>query len=410
MAGQSSSENYPARTLLVDDSPANLLALGAALESVDADVIQAASGYDALRHLLDVDFAAIILDVRMPGLDGFETAALIRARKRSEHTPILFLTGFQNDEQLFRGYGLGAVDFLSKPIAPEVLRSKVNVFIELARKAIALERLAEEIRELNASLEAEVEKRTGELRRAQIAAEAANQAKSRFLANMSHELRTPLNAVIGYSEMLEEEAAERGASDFIPDLQKICRAANHLLQLINNILDISKIEADKMVVTVESFDPRAVVEDVIGSAQPLSQKNGNRPDLDCPDKPMSMLSDLTKVHQCLLNLVSNAAKFTRDGRVRLDVRREGGRIIFRVADTGQGMTEEQMERLFEPFTQVHTEDGIGGTGLGLAITRRLCRLLEGDVTVNSEIGRGSVFSLSFPLAIRQPGTESSASV
>jgi signal transduction histidine kinase len=405
MAGQSSSENYRARILLVDDNPANLIALEAALEDVDADLIQASSGFEALRHLLDIDFAAIILDVRMPGIDGFETAALIRGRKRSEHTPILFLTGFQNEEHLFRGYGLGAVDFLSKPVAPEVLRSKVNVFIELARKAIALERLAEEVRQLNAGLEDEVRKRTAELTSAQIAAEAANQAKSRFLANISHELRTPLNAVIGYSELLEEEASERGAADFIPDLQKIRSAAKHLLQLISNILDLSKIEAGKLTLVTHSFDVREMLREVVDSVQPLVKKNGNTLIVDCPPGATLMLSDQTKIRQCLLNLLSNAAKFTHAGKIRINVSCAGDRIVFRVSDSGCGMTPEQMARLFEPFTQVHCDESIEGTGLGLAITRRLCDVLDGDIIVDSEAGRGSVFSLSLPLTIAQRHTE-----
>jgi signal transduction histidine kinase len=409
MAGQSSSENYRARILLVDDTPANLIALEAALEGVDADLIQASSGFEALRHLLTIDFAAIILDVRMPGIDGFETAALIRARKRSEHTPILFLTGFQNEEHLFRGYGLGAVDFLAKPVAAEVLRSKVNVFIELDRKAIALEKLAEEIRLLNAGLEDEVRKRTAELTSAQIAAEAANQAKSRFLANMSHELRTPLNAVIGYSELLEEEASERGVSDFIPDLQKIRSAAKHLLQLISNILDLSKIEAGKLTLVTDSFDVREMLKDVINSVQPLVEKNRNSLVVDCPPEGTLMLSDQTKVRQCLLNLLSNAAKFTHDGKIRLDVRREDDSIVFSVSDSGCGMTPEQTSRLFEPFTQVHCDESVGGSGLGLAITQRLCELLDGDITVHSEAGKGSLFSLSLPLATAQMRRQAIAS-
>lgn len=409
MAGQSSSENYRAQILLVDDTPANLIALEAALEGVDADLVLASSGFEALRHLLTIDFAAIILDVRMPGIDGFETAALIRARKRSEHTPIIFLTGFQNEEHLFRGYGLGAVDFLAKPVAPEVLRSKVNVFIELDRKAIALEKLAEEIRQLNAGLEDEVRKRTAELTSAQIAAEAANQAKSRFLANMSHELRTPLNAVIGYSELLEEEASERGVSDFIPDLQKIRSAAKHLLQLISNILDLSKIEAGKLTLVTDSFDVRQMLKDVINSVQPLVEKNGNRLVVNCPPEGTLMLSDQTKVRQCLLNLLSNAAKFTHAGKVQLDVRCEDNRIVFRVSDSGCGMTPEQTSRLFEPFTQVHRDESVGGTGLGLAITRRLCEVLDGHIIVHSEAGKGSLFSLSLPLTTAQMRRQAIAS-
>ncbi|MDP9053980.1 MAG: response regulator, partial [Acidobacteriota bacterium] len=293
MVTQSASEGQRARILLVDDTPANLIALEAALSTLDAELIQAQSGYEALRYLLDSDCVAIILDVKMPGMDGFETAALIRARKRSEHTPILFMTAFQSDEHLYRGYGLGAVDFLLKPVAPEVLRSKVNVFIELAKKAVALERLAEEVRALNAGLEEEVQKRTSELRSAQLAADSANQAKSLFLASMSHELRTPLNAVIGYSEMLAEEAAERGAPDFIPDLQKIGRAATHLLQLINDILDLSKIEAGKMSVSKQEFEVCGMLEDVAGALQPLVRRNRNSIQVNCPPGPIFMLSDQT---------------------------------------------------------------------------------------------------------------------
>jgi signal transduction histidine kinase len=394
----SAAADYRAKILLVDDNPGNLLALESALQSVDAELVSAASGFEALRHLLDLDFAAIILDVRMPGIDGFETASLIRSRKRSQHTPILFLTGFQNEEHLFRGYGLGAVDFLSKPVAPDVLRSKVNVFIELARKAITLERMGDQIRELNTNLEVLVAKRTAELQQAQIAAEAANQAKTRFLASMSHELRTPLNAVIGYSEMLAEEASDRGVADFVPDLQKIRSAAKHLLQLISNILDLSKIEAGKMSIAVERFDVREMLQEVFDSALPQIQKNGNRLDVDWPAEAISMCSDQTKIRQCLLNLLANAAKFTDAGLVRLGVTYDGTRIVFFVSDTGRGMTPEQVGQLFEPFTQVHSSAGTDGAGLGLAITRRLCAVLEGDVEVTSEVGKGSTFSLSFPVS------------
>jgi signal transduction histidine kinase len=281
-----------------------------------------------------------------------------------------------------------------------VLRSKISVFIELARKAAILERLAAEIRDLNVSLEAEVEKRTAELRAAQHAAEEASQAKSRFLANMSHELRTPLNAVIGYAEMLEEEATEREIDGFIPDLRKIRGSARHLLALINDILDLSKIEAGKMTIQAESFDVRALVEDVAHAVHPLVEKNGNRLVFNCPDTDLTMRSDQTKIRQCLLNLVSNAAKFTRSGQIGLDVHVEGERMVFRVSDTGPGMSPEQTQRLFAPFTQVHSGRN-EGTGLGLAITRGLCELLHGEVSVESEPGKGSTFTLSVPAEMAQ---------
>ncbi|MDP9169243.1 MAG: ATP-binding protein, partial [Acidobacteriota bacterium] len=355
------------------------------------------------RYLLDYDFAAILLDVKMPEIDGFETAALIRARKRSEHTPILFLTGFESEQHLFRGYGLGAVDFLFKPVVPEILRSKVTVFVELSKKAALLAEQAEQIRALNAGLEEQVQKRTAELHAAVLdaesarkAADLANEAKGRFLASMSHELRTPLNAVIGYSEMLEEEAVDRGATDFVPDLQKIRRAAGHLLQLIDNVLDLSKIEAGRMDLTLETFDVRTVVEDVVNTAYPLMQRNRNRLELRCEDPVGTLTSDLTKIRQCLLNLLSNAAKFTRDGLIQLIARRVDGKVLFEVRDNGIGMSAEQVARLFVPFTQVHSESGTGGTGLGLAITRRLCQLMGGEITLESEPGRGSCFVISLP--------------
>ncbi|HWE51309.1 MAG TPA: hybrid sensor histidine kinase/response regulator [Bryobacteraceae bacterium] len=387
------------RVLLVDDSPANLLALQAGLEGVDAELVLASSGYEALREVLAGEFAAIILDVAMPGLDGFETAALIRARKRSADTPIIFMTAYQNDGHQLRGYSLGAVDFLLKPVAAEVLRSKVKVFVDLARKAIILERLAEQIRELNTNLEAEVEKRTAELKKAQIAAQAADKAKSQFLASMSHELRTPLNAVIGYSEMLEEEAEERGIPTLVADARKIGRAANHLLHLINDVLDLSKIEAGKMSVTVERFNIAAMLDDVIEAARPLITANRNRLDLKSPASSVTMTSDGTKVRQCLLNLLSNAAKFTLDGAIRLEVVCDPDHVTFHVSDTGVGMSGEQTARLFAPFTQVHTGDTRGGTGLGLAITGRLCKLLRGEISVMSNAGKGSTFTLNFPLEI-----------
>jgi len=404
---QGAQLDYRAKVLLVDDNPSNLIALEAALESLDTEIMQANSGLEALRLLLNHDFAAIVLDVKMPGMDGFETAGLIRERPRSRHTPIIFLTGFKDEEHFFRAWGIGAVDLLLKPVPPEVLRSKISVFIELARKAAILEHLAAEIRDLNVSLEAEVEKRTAELRAAQQAAEDASQAKSRFLANMSHELRTPLNAVIGYAEMLEEEAAEREVEGFIPDLRKIGGAARHLLVLINDILDLSKIEAGKMTVKTESFDLRGLVEDVVHAVHPIVEKNGNRLVFNFPESNLTMRSDQTKIRQCLLNLLSNAAKFTRSGQIGLDVDVDGDHIVFRVSDTGPGMSSEQTQRLFAPFTQVHSGRQNEGTGLGLAITRGLCELLEGEVNVESESGKGSTFTLSFPAGLVQAACQAS---
>ncbi len=244
---------------------------------------------------------------------------------------------------------------------------------------------------------------------ARLKAEEATKAKSAFLANMSHELRTPMNAIIGYSEMLEEEAEDRDLPDLIPDLKKIQGAGRHLLSLINDILDLAKIESGKMTLFLEEFIVNEMLDDVAGTVLPLVEKNGNRLTIDCPESIGRMHADLTKVRQSLFNMLSNAAKFTKKGSIRLTAMREepedgsGLQIVFRVSDTGIGMTPEQLNRLFEAFTQADdsTTRKYGGTGLGLAITRKFCEMMGGCVTVESEYGRGTTFTIRVPVRVRK---------
>jgi signal transduction histidine kinase len=249
-----------------------------------------------------------------------------------------------------------------------------------------------------------------------LAADEANKAKSGFLANMSHELRTPLNAIIGYTEMVGEELEEVGAKSLKPDLDKVVAAARHQLALVNDILDLSKIEAGKMTLFLEDFDVAKLVHEVASTVQPLVAKKANTLEVQCPADIGAMTADQTKVRQTLFNLLSNASKFTEKGTIGLSVKREDvkrnadgtaaaglyvSRFTFHVQDTGIGMTPEQVSKLFEAFSQADasTTRKFGGTGLGLAISRKFCQMMGGDITVQSQAGKGSTFTVSLPAVV-----------
>jgi PAS domain S-box-containing protein len=260
-------------------------------------------------------------------------------------------------------------------------------------------------------VEDEVRKIHDELARAHVQAVEANRTKSTFLANMSHELRTPLNAIIGYSELLQELADRDGRPDALPDLAKINKAGKHLLTLINDILDISKIEAGRMDLCLETVVVSDLIGEIRATVEPLVAANGNSLEIVGADAPVSIYNDVTRLRQCLLNLLSNACKFTQKGAIRLVVKCEtdGGRecIVFRVSDTGIGMTADQMGRLFQAFTQADasTTRRYGGTGLGLAITRKIALLMGGNVTVESAPGQGSTFTLLMPAVVRETASD-----
>jgi len=246
----------------------------------------------------------------------------------------------------------------------------------------------------------------GELHKAIWAAEQATRAKSEFVANMSHELRTPLNAIIGYSEMLVEDAQGAGREAETADLRKIQDAGKHLLGLIDSILDLSKIEAGKMTLYLETFELRPMVESVAGTVTALAKKNGNTLEIECAKDIGTIHGDLTKVRQILFNLLSNACKFTRNGMIMLTAQRERVEardwIVFQVSDTGIGMTHDQQARVFEAFTQANdmTARDYGGTGLGLTITKSFCRLMGGEVLLKSEAGKGTTFTIRLPAVVQ----------
>jgi PAS domain S-box-containing protein len=542
--------------LLVDDRPENLLALEAILEPLGQTLVRANSGEEALKHLLTRDFAAILLDVQMPGLNGFDTARLIKARERSRHIPIIFLTAISKEEAyVFEGYSVGAVDYMFKPFQPDILRSKVAVFVDLYRKQEQIKvqddllreserrelelRHRAELRETQARLaevvdgamdaivmfddrqritlfneaaertfcisareavgtsigrifpeksraqqlamllgatphehddtcatekplqrhvnslmavrgagneefpiEASVSRldegnvrlytmiarditerrraeealkeqalslaRTSdelraaneELQRRQGEIEAAMTARSRFYASMSHELRTPINAILGYSTLLLENIYGPLNDKQGEGIQRTHRAAKHLLELVNDVLDLSKIEAGKIDLKMQPATFPDLIEDLFVTVRPLADERGSTLAMEHTGSSQTITTDPRRVRQILLNLLSNAIKFGQGKPIVVRSRmREDSRFEVEVIDQGIGIGADDQERIFDEFVQI----GKGanqqeGTGLGLPISKRLAELLNGELLVHSAPGEGSRFQLILPTA------------
>jgi signal transduction histidine kinase len=370
--------------LLCDDTPANLIALEALLSDLDCNLRCASSGNEALKWLLKDEFALLLLDVQMPGMDGYEVARYARENPHTREVPIIFLTAtYQTEENVLRGYGSGAVDFLVKPINQTVLRSKVRVFLDLH---VARLRLAETLVELD---------------KARIEAERASRSKSQFVANMSHELKTPLNAIIGFGELLEEGEAGSTLSpkqrEFIGHMVS---SGKHLVTLMNDILDLSRIEAGRIDLRRESVAVSAVLDAARETVRPLAMKREIALDAEFPPGLPSLEVDPVRITQVLYNLLSNGIKFTpKGGRVRLRAAVEGQSLLIAVEDTGIGISAADQKRLFREFERIEPAAGPRpeGTGLGLALVKRLVELHGGSVRVSSELGKGSTFVVCLPL-------------
>jgi PAS domain S-box-containing protein len=530
--------------LLVDDRAENLLALEAILEPLGHTLIRAQSGEEALRALLSHDFAVILLDVQMPGMNGFEVARTIKAREKTRHIPIIFLTAISKEEEyVFTGYSVGAVDYLFKPFQPEILRSKVAALVDLYLKQLKIaeqeqqlhvaERQEMELRHMREMLQSEARfkdivetamdaiiaidekgtvtlfnraaervfsrraddvakssiteffpanerssilerivnssgagegpspvipismnavrannevfpieasvsrmegvagatytiiirdvseriaheerlrkqaeslaRTTGELKIAneelnmrQLDLERAMTARSRFYASMSHELRTPINAVLGYSTLLLERIYGPLNDKQAEGIERTQRAARHLLELVNDVLDLSKIEAGKIDLRLQPVTFPSLVEDLFVTVRPLADEHGSTLELKI-DGEMRVVTDPRRVRQILLNLLSNAIKFGNGKSIDVSVvKREDDGVVVEVTDHGAGIPQQDQERIFHEFVQLGKTQLQDGTGLGLPISRRLAELLQGSLSVRSNPGEGSTFTLSLP--------------
>jgi signal transduction histidine kinase len=387
----------PACVLLVDDKPENLLALEAILSKLQLTLVKAGSGEEALRYLLQDDFAVILLDVRMPIMDGLQTAGLIRGRERSRDTPIIFLTAAavgSDDDLVTRGYSLGAVDYIIKPIHPHILRSKVAVFVDLFQKTAQLRQQAARLARLNEDLEARVAARTAELQR-------AVRIRDDFLAMAGHELRTPLTSLHGAIETLLRASRQGLLGDPTPDrlqrmLHVIEKQDERLIHLVNNLLDVSRLSEGRLELELEEVDLCALVRDVVACFGEEIARARCRVEICAPDQVVGVW-DRSRLEQVVTNLLTNALKYGAGTEVTISVSADATSARLAVTDRGIGIAPEHVERIFGRFERAVTAKEYSGVGLGLSIVRDIVEGLGGRLGVVSEPGAGATFTVELPL-------------
>jgi signal transduction histidine kinase len=385
----------PVNILLVDDDPRNLDALEAILGAQGYHLIRAIDAERALRALLEHDVAAIILDIRMPNVDGIELAKTIKGTRRYRQIPILFLTAYQAaDEEIVTGYGAGAVDYLTKPVSPQVLQHKVAVFAELFRKTRALA-------ELNDQLEERVRARTGELERSETALRASARQKDEFIAVLAHELRNPLVPLRTGVDILLQ--ALQAPSPLVErTLTAMNRQVDHIVRLIDDLLDVSRISRGELELKKQRMDLGAIVQGAVETFLAIFDQKHVTVTVDAPRRIHGVV-DSTRVAQIIGNLLHNASKFTSErGTVAVTLSYENGRACVRVTDDGIGIPRDQLERVFEMFTHIERRVPAGnrGAGIGLALARRLAQMHDGDLVASSPgEGLGTTFTLTLPATL-----------
>ncbi|MDE1995478.1 MAG: response regulator [Rhizobiaceae bacterium] len=372
----------PVSFLLVDDLEENLLSLEALLRREDLVLLKARSGDQALELLLKHDVALALIDVQMPGLNGFELAELMRGNERTRRVPIIFVTaGSADSQRRFRGYEAGAVDFIQKPIEPDILRSKADVFFELYRQR---QQIAAQRDELEAQAEALKE---------------TDRRKDEFLATLAHELRNPLAPLRHGLDILRRNPNGEGAAD-IRDMMD--RQLVHLVRLIDDLLDVSRVSQGKIELRKDKIKVEDVIRAAVEASRPLIDSAGHSLAIDIPSAPLWLDADHTRLAQVVANLLNNAAKYTPPGgRIGVSVRTDGNEGVIEVSDTGVGIPREMRSKVFQLFAQVddHLDRAQGGLGIGLALVQQLVTLHGGTVDAESTgPGQGSLFSVRLPLA------------
>ena len=391
--------------LLVDDQPSRLLSYETILEDLGQNLVRAQSGEEALQRLLQDDFAVILLDVSMPGMDGFETAAMIHDHPRFESIPIIFVTGVHDSEfDALKGYRLGAVDYVSIPIVPEILRSKVSVLVELYMQRRELQRLNRSLAEANATLQnekaRELERVNRNLEQANAALRDADRHKDEFIAILAHELRNPLAPIRAAVDVMSLMSLEHSQLRWAREV--IDRQTTHLSRLVDDLLDVSRISRGTIKLSRELLTVRTILDRSVEAAQPIISAHQHQLQIDCWDDSAIVDGDPTRLVQILSNLLNNAAKYMQtSGTILLKAGVEQSHAVFSVKDSGIGLTSEALPKLFNLFSRVHEDSGHlpSGLGIGLALVRQLVELHGGSVSATSAgPNLGSEFIVRLPLS------------
>jgi signal transduction histidine kinase len=405
--------------LIVDDEPKNLAVLESVLDDPQYRLVRANSGEEALLALMADEFAVLVLDVRMPGMTGFEVAQLVKQRRRTARVPIIFLTAYYNEDQhILEGYGTGAVDYLHKPVNASVLRSKVAVFAELHKKGRAVEaanrsllaevaerrRAEARLAELNESLDQRVTERTAALQHSEARLMDANRRKDEFLATLAHELRNPLAPVRNAVQLLTMQGGQQSAEQLRWAAELIDRQVRAMSRLIDDLMDVSRINQNRIELRRDVVDLQDVLNDAIETTRPLIDEQRHKLVVKLPPVAIRVDVDRTRLSQAFMNLLNNAAKYMdAEGEIHVYVKTEGEIVSVTFKDSGIGIPQAHIDNVFEMFSQVESaiSRSRGGLGIGLSLTQKLVQLHGGTVRAFSEgVGKGSRFVVELPVAGR----------